>query len=77
VSVDSHARSVVKAVSYRIVGFIATTVIVGLFTGQWKLATGIGLADTVVKFFLYYGHERTWERIPLGRKPPRDPDYEI
>lgn len=75
-SVDSHTRSVVKALSYRVIGFLATTGIVGLITGQWKLATGIGLADTVVKFFLYYGHERAWEHIHLGRKRPT-PDYEI
>jgi uncharacterized membrane protein len=36
----------------------------------------VGLADTVVKFFIYFGHERLWNRISFGRQR-KEPEYSI
>lgn len=60
-------RSLAKAVSWRITGSIDTTVLSWLFTGDLRVAAAIGLTEVLTKMVLYYGHERVWNRIPLGR----------
>jgi len=72
---DSHSRSVAKAVSYRIFGSLSTGVIFYFLTGDWKLSAGAGIADSVVKLGLYFLHERVWNHISFGRQKP--PEYEI
>jgi uncharacterized membrane protein len=72
---ESKTRSLAKAVSYRVFGSLSTAALVFLFTNSWKASVGAGAADSVIKIFLYFLHERLWERIPYGR--PRAPEYEI
>ncbi len=36
-------------------------------TGQPELSLGIGLSDTFIKLFAYYGHERFWNKISFGK----------
>ncbi|HUT34742.1 MAG TPA: DUF2061 domain-containing protein [Planctomycetota bacterium] len=72
---ESHLRSVVKAVTWRIGGSIFTALIALAVTREATVATTIGLADLVVKIAAFYVHERIWERIPFGRRKP--PDYQI
>jgi uncharacterized membrane protein len=72
---DSRARSIVKALSYRVLGSISTGAMVFLFTGNGKMSIGAGLLDSVVKIVLYFLHERLWNYIPYGR--PKAPEYEI
>jgi len=63
---ESHPRSFVKAVSWRIVGSIDTFVLGMLFTGSAKLAGSIAGTEVITKIFLFYGHERVWALIPWG-----------
>lgn len=72
---ESNARSVAKAVSYRVLGSIVTGIIVFIFSGDAKTSMGVGAADMFLKIALYYLHERIWNYIPFGR--PRPPEYEI
>lgn len=74
---DSNVRSIAKAVSYRLLGSIATALVVLLFSGNLKLSVGTGLVDMVVKIGLYFLHERIWNLIPYGRQRPSSPEYEI
>jgi uncharacterized membrane protein len=60
---DSHFRSLVKAVSWRITGSIDTFVLSFIFTGSVKLAGSIAGAEAVTKMILYYLHERAWSVI--------------
>lgn len=53
-------RSVIKGVSWRIVGTIDTTVISFFLTGELKMALKIGLTEVLTKVILYYLHERVW-----------------
>ena len=39
-------------------------------------AATIGLADTTIKFFIYFIHERAWNRIDFGREQ-KQPEYFI
>ncbi len=50
--------------------------VVYFFTRELALSAGIGLADTTIKIFSYYSHERLWERIQFGRKKTKE-DYMI
>jgi len=55
---------------------VITSCIVYGATGNMDFAAGIGLADTAIKFFIYFGHERLWNRIDYGR-PKSQPEYMI
>ena len=72
---ESHARSVVKALSWRVFGTFITAIVAWGVTGKAGIGLAIGLADTVVKLGVYYAHERAWTRIRFGRAAPTD--YEI
>lgn len=73
---DSSRRSLAKAVSWRILATLITTTIAFALTGKGEFAATIGLADTAFKFFIYFGHERLWNRIPFGREE-KQPEYFI
>ena len=72
---DSHYRSLAKALSWRVVATIITMVVTLVVTGEMEFALKIGLADTLIKFFTFYGHERIWNRLKFGRD--KAPEYEI
>jgi uncharacterized membrane protein len=65
--VDSHARSVAKAVSWRAIGTVDTFVISWLITGTAALAGGIAATEVVTKVVLFYLHERAWSLVRWGR----------
>jgi len=73
---ESHARSIAKAVSYRLLGSATTGVIVYVTTGNGTISLGAGAADMVLKIGLYFLHERIWDRIGFGRTA-KSPEYEI
>ena len=72
---ESNARSIAKAVSYRVLGSLSTALMVYVFSGNMKASIGVGALDVVVKMALYYLHERLWNHITYGRQRP--PEYEI
>ncbi len=74
--VEQRCRSIVKTLSWRITGTIATTLISFLITGSFAFALSIGTFEFIAKMFLYYFHERLWNRINLGRTAPKN-DYQI
>lgn len=74
---DNHRRSILKAVTWRVIAIIITFLVSYLLTKKIELAAGISAVDTLIKIFSYYGHERLWEKINFGRKPPPSQDYTI
>ena len=64
----SNARSLVKAISWRIWGTIDTFVISYIILGKAKLALAISSIEILTKILGYYIHERVWNRIKWGRK---------
>jgi uncharacterized membrane protein len=64
---ESHTRSLVKAVSWRIVGSLDTFVISWVVTGQLKYAGIILGVETFTKIAIYYGHEQFWAWLPWWR----------
>jgi uncharacterized membrane protein len=69
-TVDTERSSLARALSWRVVAWSLTVGIAYLFTGQAVLALAIGVADSLLKIFAYYLHERSW--LSLGRA--REPD---
>jgi uncharacterized membrane protein len=65
---DHHYRSVIKGFSWRFFGSIDTAVIAFFVTGDYTKAFSIGFTEIFTKVFLYYLHERIWQRINLGRR---------
>ena len=61
---DSHLRSLSKAFSWRVVATLTTAVIAYFVTGDVQAAVMIGGVEFVLKFFIYYLHERAWQMIP-------------
>ena len=74
---EKHYRSLVKAVSWRCTGSLDTLIISFLITGRLKWAFTISGVELFTKIFLYYVHERVWNKISLGRIREREPGYEI
>lgn len=66
--VDTHSRSLAKAVSWRIFALAITTVVSFLLSDDITIALSIGLTDSLIKIFAYYMHERAWLGISFGRK---------
>ena len=60
---DKPVKSVIKAVSWRIVGTIDTMIISYFITGKVTVALSIGSAEVITKTILYYFHERVWAHI--------------
>jgi len=74
--VESNSRSIVKAVSYRILGSATTAIIFYVLTGKGSLSLSAGALDMVAKIGVYFAHERIWNHINFGRTT-KAPEYEI
>lgn len=74
-TVETHYRSIIKAVSWRAGGTVVTCLVAWFLTGSLDLATRIGIVDTVIKIGAFYIHERFWNRVDFGKQKP--PEYQI
>jgi adenylylsulfate kinase len=68
---DTYTRSFAKAVSWRIMGTLATSIIVFAFTRRWALSLFVGALEFVSKIGLFWLHERAWDRLAYGKKEAR------
>lgn len=66
-SSEKPIRSIVKSISWRIVGTIDTIIISWIVTGTLSLAFSIGSIELVTKMALYFFHERLWNSISWGK----------
>tara|TARA_A100001015_G_scaffold314994_1_gene425766 strand:+ start:754 stop:963 length:210 start_codon:yes stop_codon:yes gene_type:complete len=67
-ALESNKRSLLKAISWRLIASITTTVIAFYFGLPAKAIGLVFFADLIIKFVLYYFHERIWTRIKFGIK---------
>lgn len=65
---ETNFRIIMKGFSWRLFATSATIVIVYMFFGRLDLAIAAGIAETVSKVFLYYVHDKAWQRIRWGKK---------
>ena len=77
---ESNVRSIVKAISYRLLGSSVTALILFVLTGKGGLSMIGGALDMVLKIGAYFVHERIWDHIDFGRSDlarNKPPEYEI
>lgn len=65
---ETHTRSVAKAVSWRVLGTMVTSVAVFVFTGRVALSVAIAGLEFVGKIGLFWLHERVWDRLRFGKR---------
>lgn len=65
---ETHSRSVLKAVSWRLLGTLDTFAISWFMTGRLDIAGSIAGTEIVTKIAWYYLHERIWAIVPWGRR---------
>jgi uncharacterized membrane protein len=63
---ETHARSVLKAVSWRTLGTLDTFAISWFMTGRVEVAGSIAGIEIITKIAWYYLHERTWALVSWG-----------
>jgi len=64
---ESRTRSLLKAISWRITATLTTMIIAYMITDKLDTAIAIGSIEFVLKFAIYYLHERAWLKVTLGR----------
>lgn len=64
---DNVKRSLLKTISWRIIGTLDTILISWVITGALSLAFSIGFVELVTKMVLYFFHERAWNKVNWGR----------
>lgn len=63
---DSHARTFVKSLTWRIVALVITVLSVWYYSKDWSLALTSGFVGNLFKGLFYYGHERYWNKVKWG-----------
>lgn len=64
---ESHLRSVLKSISWRVFATLTTVLITWFITAELRFALYVGGLEFFSKLFLYYLHERLWAPILIGR----------
>ncbi len=65
---DKPLRSIIKSISWRVVGTMDTIIISWVITGEIAIALTIGSIELITKMILYFFHERIWNIIKWGKK---------
>jgi uncharacterized membrane protein len=63
---ETHVRSLLKGLSWRLVASLTTFVIAYAITGSTRVAVEIGIVEAIAKIVFYYMHERAWQFLPRG-----------
>ena len=63
---ETHSRSILKGVTWRIIASGTTMTVVYVMTGDLALVASVGVVDIVAKVFFYYLHERSWGKVRWG-----------
>jgi len=64
---EKRSRSLIKTVSWRAIAALVTIIVAFVLTGNLIISLSIGSIDTIIKLFVYYFHERGWNKISFGR----------
>lgn len=64
-SSESHTRSFLKGVTWRMVATTTTIVVSWFVIGEVETALQIGFFEVFAKIAIYYIHERIWAKVPV------------
>ena len=65
---DTHKRTIIKTITWRLIATLTTVVVIYLWIGDLSIALGSGLVANAFKTIFYYVHERMWNRSDFGRQ---------
>lgn len=65
---DTAQRSLIKTITWRLLGSTSTFTIAYLITGRFDASSTIAIVQMIVNTFLYLFHERAWAKITWGRQ---------
>lgn len=63
---ESHLRSFIKAISWRVFGTVVTMLISYVITQRVSVAIYIGVFEFLAKVAFFYVHERLWSKVSFG-----------
>ena len=66
-ALETRSRAWIKSIVWRILGILILGSISWIITKSWKEMSLITIFFHGIRIFLYYFHERVWERIKWGR----------
>ena len=66
--VESHSRTVFKAISWGVVATFTSMSIVYLLTKEPIITLEFGAIEVIAKIMFYYLHERAWQKVSWGRR---------
>jgi uncharacterized membrane protein len=66
---ETTKRSILKTVSWRVIGTAAVLIISLVVTGSFALAGSIAVTQFITNTILYFFHERIWNKITWGVDP--------
>ena len=66
-TVETHSRTVMKTVSWRIVATLTTGITVYILTGEIFLSLSVIGIEVIAKILFYYLHERVWNLVQWGK----------
>ena len=76
--IEKSSRAFLKALTWRVTATLDTIIISLIVTGALDTALQIGFLEFITKFFIYYIHERVWNKVNFGRIiENQDIDYNI
>ena len=66
--IDTPKRSLVKSLIWRTIGILILGLISWYYTKDIQKATIVTVLFHVIRFILYYVHERIWEHVRWGQE---------
>lgn len=62
---DTHLKSIIKSVVWRIVGVLTLAAVTYFFTRNWITTSWVTFLHHGVFLIVFYLHERFWERVDI------------
>lgn len=63
---ESKYRSVIKTLSWRLIGTLINVIVIYCLFKDFVLSIMVGIVDAVIKTIIYFLHERLWSNIKWG-----------
>jgi adenylylsulfate kinase len=65
--IDTNTRSIIKATTWKMIGFIIIFIVSFLVTSSYQKTLFVTIAYHTIMFLLYFAHEKIWNKIKWGK----------
>lgn len=66
--VETQTRAISKVISWRVILTCVNFTYTFVVTGDWRAGLAVAGLAAIFNSFIYWGHERVWNRIQWGKK---------